>query len=156
LTEGDLPEVAERLDELTDLFRRRLLDDRDKRRAIDALEQRLEELEPLARGEAAVPLAREMLPLVDRLDGYDGPDASVVSSVVDELLVALARCGIEEIAVDSEFDPRQQEAVEHVGTDDDGSLRVAEVRRRGFRTPYRVLRPSQVVVAGTPDSGIAG
>lgn len=150
--------LAERVDELTDLFRRRLLDDRDKRRAIDMLERRLEELEPLARGEAAVPLVHEFLPLIDRLDRYDGPDPSVVDSVVDELLAALDRYGIEEIAVDTNFDPGCHEAIERIAIEgeEEGPLRVVEVRRRGFRTSQRVLRPSQVVVAGAPGATVVG
>lgn len=136
--------VVSRLDELADLFRRRLLDDKDKRRAFDSLYERLERAERAAEGEAVMPVVRQLLLVVDRLDAYQGEEP-LVASVRDEILEVLRRSGIEPIGSMAQFDPSLHEVVEVADMEGTEGSIVRQVRR-GFLFGDRVLRPSQVVV----------
>lgn len=141
-------EVGAQLEELADLFRRRLLDDRDKRRAFNALYERLEAAEEAARGEQIVPLARELILLIDRIDQQDDGASTLPASVRDELIEALRRHQIVELEVQGLYDPVHHEIVGVVPTvegERDGAVR--DVIKRGFALPHRVLRPAQVIVA---------
>lgn len=149
-------EVMRRLDELMDLFTRRLLDDRQKRAAIDALQGELDLARQGLAAEYLLPLVREIALVVDRLDRYPGVDQEFTASVAAELVEALARHGVTEVPACGEFDPQTHEAVESVDRSDVPTGQVVEVRRRGFTHPGAVLRPAQVVVnrpAGTAEGG---
>lgn len=145
MTRGD-DEVMRRLDELRDLFTRRLLDDRQKHATIDALQ---EELAAVRRGLAAeylTPIAREIALVVDRLDRYAGPDPEFASSIGAELVDLLDRHGVTEVPAGGEFDPQRHEAVDTSADPGVPDGRVVGVRRRGFAHHAAVLRPVQVVV----------
>jgi molecular chaperone GrpE len=144
--------LAVRLDELTDLFRRRLLDDKDKKRAFDSLYERLERAERAAEGELVLPLLRQLLLVVDRLDGYQG-DEPLVSSVHEELLEILRRSGVEPLADAERVDPACHEVVEVTPHADEGAI-VGQVRR-GWAMGGRLLRPAQVVVGCPSVAGVA-
>ena len=140
-------EVVRRLDELTDLFKRRLLDDRQKRATIEALRQ---DLDTAHRGLAAdylLPLVRGLALVVDRLDRYEGADTEFAGSVRAELVDLLDRHGVTEVEVSGVFDPTRHEAVDTDTTADVPDGYVVEVRRRGFAYGDAVLRPAQVVVS---------
>lgn len=141
-------EVARRLDELTDLFTRRLLDDRAKRETIDALREELEHSRAGLAAEYLLPLVRGLALVVDRLDRYDGPDGGFVTSVRDELLDLLATHGVDEIPATGGFDASRHEAVGTRTDDDTPPGEVLELRRRGYLHGTTVLRPAQVVVNG--------
>jgi molecular chaperone GrpE (heat shock protein) len=143
-------QVARRLDELTDLFRRRLLDDREKQRAFDALYRELAQARALAEGQHLVPLIRRLINVIDRLSTDPG---ELATSVAEELADILAMYEVEEIKPGSgAFDPRTQEVatvVDAVEAGEDGT--VASVRRSGWRLGTRVLRPTLVDVRRLPD-----
>jgi molecular chaperone GrpE len=142
-------DVRDRLTALEDLFRRRLLDDRDKRRAFDVLYERLESAERARAGDHVLPLVRPLLLLLDRLDGHDSDDG-FASSIRDELLEILRQNGVEEIEVAADFDPKLCEIVQ-VRDADALSGDGVEVRRRGFRLGARVIRPSQIIISRDVD-----
>lgn len=135
-----------RLDELRDLFQRRLLDDRGKREAIEALREELRQAKDGPFREFVEPLVHSLALVVDRLDRYEGVDPAFVASVRDELLDVLARHGITQVEVDV-FDPERHEAVASAVVDGTPAGRVVERRRRGFAHGPRVFRPAQVVVS---------
>lgn len=145
--------LAARLDDLTDLFTRRLLDDKDKKRAFDSLYERLERAERAVEGELVLPILRQLLLVVDRLDGYEG-DEPLVGSVQEELLEVLRRSGVEPLAEADRFDPARHEIVEVAPHADDGTV-VRQVRR-GWAMGGRLLRPARVVVGGSAVAGGAG
>lgn len=150
----DCAAVLVKLSQLEDLFRRRLLVDRDKRRAFDVLYERLESAERARAGDHVLPLVRPLLLLLDRLDDHDSDD-EFASSIRDELLEILRQNGVEEIEVTGDFDPTQCEIVEVRDADALGDDAV-EVRRRGFRLGARVIRPSQIIVCRDVDQVAVG
>ncbi|MBO0826447.1 MAG: nucleotide exchange factor GrpE [Streptosporangiales bacterium] len=144
-------EVVRRLDELTDLFTRRLLDDRAKRETIDALRDELDHSRSGLAAEYLLPLVRSLALVVDRLDRYDGPDADFVTSVRAELLDLLATHGVDEIPAAGGFDASRHEAVGTRADDAAAPGEVLELRRRGYVHGATVLRPAQVVVNAAED-----
>jgi len=148
VAEPDEDLVLARLDMLADLFRRRLQDDRVKGKAIDELASQLRAAEEGHFRQVLHPLVRRLALVVDRLDGYAGADGDFVSSVRDEILDVLLDHGVRsiEVARDSDFDPRTQEAVGTEPTDADPGT-VSRVVRRGLAHGDWVFRPAQVVVS---------
>jgi molecular chaperone GrpE len=148
--EASSQRTAQRLDELTDLFRRRLLEDREKQRAFDALYGELTQTRALADGQYLVPLVRRLLNVIDRLtaDSADAAPGELAGSVAEELADILAMYEVEEIKLESGlFDPKTQEVATVLEAGDaaeDGTI--ASVRRSGWRLGARVLRPTLVDV----------
>lgn len=141
-----LAEITQRLDELADLFVRRLADDRARRLAVEELSERLKQAELGPFRQYLHPFVQGMALVVDRLDRYDGPDPEFVGSIRAELLDLLDRYGVREIDVTEGFDPATQEAVD-TGRDPVAPAgTVLEVRRTGFVHGSWVFRPAQVVV----------
>lgn len=140
-------DVVRRLDELKDLFSRRLLDDRQKRATIESLQQQLDQAQRGLAADYLLPLVRELALVLDRLDRYQGPDAEFAGSVGAELVELLDRHGVTEVPADGEFDPARHEAVDTATAAGVPAGRVVEVRRRGFAYGAAVLRPAQVVVS---------
>ena len=103
-------------------------------------------------------LARELLPALDNLGralaaaeaegeaaGHLGAGVKLVR---EELLVALARVGIEPFSPKGEpFDPQQHEAIAQQPIEGAEPGSVVEVYQQGFRQDGAVLRPARVVVA---------
>jgi molecular chaperone GrpE len=144
-------EVHERLDQLVDLFRRRLLDDREKARQFDALYEELRAARALVAGEVLIPLVRQILLVLDRLDN-EGSDFA--QSVADELVEALRLHGFDPIDVSNEaFDPARQEVAGYqtvANADDHGT--VVAVVRRGLRRGDIVVRPVHVMLGSVADA----
>jgi molecular chaperone GrpE (heat shock protein) len=142
--------VLDRLDMLADLFRRRLQDDRVKAKAIDELASQLRAAEEGHFRQVLQPLVRRLALVLDRLDAYDGTDRDFVASVRDEILDVLLDHGVRSLRVDSDFDPKTQEAVgtEATGADPGTVIRVV---RRGLGHDDWVFRPAQVIVAAPGD-----
>lgn len=145
-------EVVRRLDELKDLFTRRLLDDRGKRETIDALRGELDHARGGLAAEYLLPLVRGLALVVDRLDRYAGQDTDFVVSVRAELLDLLATHGVDEIPAAGGFDASRHEAVDTRVEPDTAPGEVLELRRRGYVHGATVLRPAQVVVNTVEDS----
>jgi molecular chaperone GrpE (heat shock protein) len=139
-------ELVRRLDDLADLFVRRLADDRARRVAVEELSERLRQAELGPFRQYLHPLVHGLALVMDRLDRYDGPDPEFADSIRDELLDLLARQGVREVDASGEFDPSTQEAVEVRHEPDASPGAVLEVRRAGLAHGPWVFRPAQVVV----------
>jgi molecular chaperone GrpE (heat shock protein) len=140
-----LPDVSRRLDELTDLFRRRLVEDREKQRAFDALYRELTQARAMADGQYLTPMIRRLINVVDRLRATPSEFAP---SIADELAEILAMYEVEEIRPQSAlFDPAAQEVAKMIDTavpEEDGTI--AGVHRSGWHQGTRLLRPALVDV----------
>lgn len=151
--EVGLGDIVERLDNLADLFVRRLADDRARRVAVEELSERLRQAELGPFRQYLHPLVHGLALVVDRLDRYDGPDPEFAVSIRDELLDLLERQGVRQIEVAGGFDPTTHEAVEVRQDPGAAPGAVLEVRRAGFAHGPWVFRPSQVVVNGDDPPG---
>lgn len=142
---------------LRDLFQRRLMEDRDRRRLYD----QLADLVALARSDLerqfVTPIARELVMILDGIDsarrtGIDAAD--LVDSVYDEIAEVLARRAIEPYASRAQpFDPQWHEAVGQTQVQSEAVGLVVEERRRGWRFGAALLRPARVVVGTAPAPG---
>ncbi len=138
-------EISRRLDELTDLFRRRLVEDREKQRAFDALYRELTQARAVADAQHLIPMVRRLINVVDRLRATPGEFAP---SIADELAEILAMYEVEELRPQSAlFDPATQEVAKVLDTDvEDEDGIVAGVHRSGWHLGARLLRPALVDV----------
>ena len=96
-------------------------------------------------------LLLRLIPVLDDFDAalahLDGDASKGVRMVHDNLMKALAAAGFEEIpAAGGPFDPYVHDCVQQVPDAGlmDGMVMV--VVRKGYRLPYRILRPAQVIV----------
>jgi molecular chaperone GrpE len=144
--EGQFEEVARRLDELADLFTRRLADDRARRVAVEELTEQLRQAELGPFRQVLHPFVHGVALVVDRLDRYTGADPEFAASIREELVDVLTRHGVREVPVADGFDPATQEAVETRHDPDAPAGAVLEVLRTGFAHGGWVFRPAQVVV----------
>lgn len=145
--EDALGRIEQQLSELTDLFRRRLLDDRDKRRLIDAATERAKDAETGPFRQYLHPLVVGVALVVDRLDAYAGDDPHFVASVREELLDALARHGVVPIDAAGAIDPRLHDVVAVDGPRPERSdqrMVVSRVQSRGYRHGDWIFRPARV------------
>jgi molecular chaperone GrpE len=142
-----LAQLAGEVADLKDLFRRRLLEDRQKKELYDALYGQLEASRAGLVRQMVEPVLREVVLVLDRLEGLD-PDDALAESVRAELFDVLARRGVEPIDIAAgTFDPSSQEIVDVIDVDDPTEAnQVVRVQRRGYRYSDAVLRPAQVVV----------
>lgn len=148
-----LDDVARQLAELSDLFRRRLLEDRAKNETILALRQHLQAREELDTGAAFDAVFTETLLAVDRLASEDA-SAELAASVATEILEVLGRRGLRALPSEGRADPTIHEIVgQEAGHPDVEVGEILEVRRRGYTLGDRLLRPAQVVVAAAPKEG---
>ena len=143
---GELAEITRRLDELTDLFVRRLSDDRARRAAVAELSEKLHQAELGPFRQYLQPFVHGLALVVDRLDRYEGADPEFAASIRAELLELLASHGVRQVAVGDAFDPAGHEAVEVRHDPDAPAGAVLEVRRAGFAHGSWAFRPAQVVV----------
>jgi molecular chaperone GrpE len=147
MTEVDdrLTGISSQLAELQDLFRRRLLDDREKRQTISVLQTRVDELEKATSVEAARPLVNAVALVLDRITGQQAPDAAFLHSISDELIALLEAIGVKRIDVTEQFDARRHEVVQVQGGSG-GGLKVVGVVRHGYEKAGMTLRAAQVAV----------
>ncbi len=147
---GALAAVQTELSQLSDLFRRRLLEDRAKNALIEAVQEQARVAnDQLARRDVES-LFREVLLAVDRL--REGPASEqLAESVAEELLDALRRRDLVEIDGDRAFDARVHEVVATVVADDLPPNSIASVERRGYALAGRLLRPARVVLTVADD-----
>lgn len=154
---GSGAEIVRRLDELADLFTRRLADDRARRAAVAQLTEQLRQAELGPFRQFLHPFVHGVALVVDRLDRYAGADPEFAASIRDELVDLLERHGVREVPVADGFDPASQEAVEVRREPGAPPGAVLEVRRTGFAHGGWVFRPAQVVVnADEPAPGEDG
>ena len=143
---GQYEEVVRRLDDLADLFVRRLADDRARRAAVEELSDRLRQAELGPFRQYLHPFVHGVALVLDRLERYDGADPAFAASIRDELLDLLERYGVRQVAVTDGFDPASHEAVEVDHDPDAPPGAVLSVVRSGFAHGPWVFRPAQVVV----------
>lgn len=144
-----LETIVAQVEALRDLFNRRLLEDKEKKRLYEELYDQTGFIRQDLAHQFLAPLLRELLTMVDRLE-RTGSDDVVVRSVLDELDEIVQRYGVRPIdrGLDR-FDPRLHDAVESVpSTPERPSGAIIEVVRGGHLLGDRVLRPARVVVAG--------
>ncbi|MEY9214520.1 nucleotide exchange factor GrpE [Thermobifida halotolerans] len=157
-----LAEIAEQLRALNDRFDRKILDDRDKRRLIEHLHDRMRATEQGQALEYLAPLIHRIAMVVDRFDRYLGyavapppgtarEQVEFVESVRAELLSALRQHRVTTIPAAGPVDPHLHEVVEVRGeVSADRQPEIVALVRRGYRYGGVVLRPAQVV-AGCPE-----
>lgn len=142
-----LDDIRQEVANLTDLFRRRLLDDKAKSSLYAALQDHAKASQDLLRYRAFESLFREALLAIDRLQS-EATTPELVESAVDELLEVFARRSLVPVDDAGEFDPRVHEAVESIPESDQmpaGSI--VAVHRAGYTLDGRLLRPARVTVA---------
>ncbi|KAA8819873.1 nucleotide exchange factor GrpE [Bifidobacterium rousetti] len=131
--------ILSRIEQLSDLFRRRLLDDRAKAKTIASLTAQLDGLH-------LAPLCREFILLIDRIDDSDD---DVVRSIRDEILGILSHYGLEPLSASGPFAPATQRAVgvEQVSDTTVPDRSVIRTIRTGYTLNGLLLRPTDVVIA---------
>jgi molecular chaperone GrpE len=145
-----LAAVQTELSQLSDLFRRRLLEDRAKNALIEAVQEQARAAQDQLARRDVESLFREVLLAVDRL--REGPPSEqLAESVAEELLDVLQRRDLVEIDDDRAFDPRVHEAVATVVADGLPPDSIAAVERRGYTLAGRLLRPARVILTVAGD-----
>src|SRR3989442_15721532 len=91
-----LASVSEEISQLRDLFYRRLLEDKDKRRLYDELFAQLEFARSAISRQVVGLLLTEICLVLDRIDSHTAPD-EFVESIRAELTELLVRRGVERI-----------------------------------------------------------
>lgn len=147
--EVTLNSVVERLDRLTDLFRRRLLEDRTKQTVIESLIAQLEESQRVQSVESLRPLVTHLALIIERLQENSLTEDLRVS-IVDEMEDALSLLGVSPVATVGTIDPRYHQIVSVTGYGSD--MRVGELVRAGYEKDGIVLRPALVTAVRVPSS----
>lgn len=155
MTQGELPPapaqlILTRLDELHELFRRRLLDDRTKTDFVAELKERSEIDDRILQTRLLRPLAMRVIGVVDRVDAWDGEPDPLAASVAEELIDVLEEFGIETVSTDGMVDPLIHR-VAAIHPDNSPRGTILSVRQRGLTLDGRVIRPADVVVSGGGD-----
>lgn len=109
---------------------------------------------------AALPVVRDLLPVLDNIDRAieaaekDDSAGNLLDGfrlVRQQLLTILSQHKCEEIAAEGEpFDPQFHEAILQQPSDDVPAGHVTMVTQTGYRMHDRVVRPSQVIVSSGP------
>lgn len=148
--QATLDVLLERLDALTDLFKRRLLDDRAKQNVIEDLQERLNRSERSASALALKPLVDSLALVIERLQSAE-PSASLVASIISELEYILeAVVGVTAISAEANqpVERLRHEVASVVG--DGSKLCIAELIRVGYEKDGVVLRPAVIAACRTP------
>lgn len=138
---------------LSDLFRRRLMEDRTKTAQFEALQGQLRASQELLASRSLEVLIKEVLLAVDRLQA-EPPSLELNSSVADEIIEAFSRRSLAVID-DDVFDARYHEVVQTIAAqrpEDVGTIMA--VHRRGYTLAGRLMRSAQVTIAtgASPDA----
>lgn len=140
-------DIYSELNQLKDLFKRRLLDDKVKAQVISELSAKLDD-------QRLVPLCREFILLLDRLEAnmnhHNEPDfdsSGFIRSVHEEILVILGHYGLEPIQTSLLYDCSKQKIVSMVDDLQTPDMTVVRSVRTGYTHNGTVLRPEEVVVS---------
>lgn len=136
-TSSELADIQTSIAQLTDLFRRRLMDDKVKAQTIEALTRQVSGLQ-------LQPLCREFILMLDRLSTSDD---DFVVSIREETLEVLSHYGLTTIEGTPAFDPTRQSIIGTVKSDELPDGAVAKVMKPGYLLNGVVLRPQAVIVA---------
>jgi molecular chaperone GrpE (heat shock protein) len=137
--------IGKQLDDLSDLFRRRLLDDRAARDARQFLEKRIAQLESALSADDLRPTVRAIAQVVDRLEDNRAEHEVFAESIIEELIDVMDTLGVSEIDTQADYDPRRH-TVASVRGGEGSALKIVEVVRRGWEGHGVVLRQAFVVV----------
>lgn len=150
--------VAEKLEELSDLFKTKLQHDAVQQQAFDQLYKELKQYKEDFLFQAEKPFLLDLLLFYDSLQWFGTSlqkgemDASVVQEsfqyLVDEFIELLYRRDVVPAEPSERFDRRVHKAVRLVpaATAED-DWRIDAVIKRGFLRGERILRPEEVAVA---------
>lgn len=130
-------QIYDEIEQLKDLFLRRLMDDKVKSQVIAELIAKTDALR-------LEPLFKDFILLIDRVEAANVDDFAL--SIVDELLVIGERYGLEQIATAEVFSPSTQRAVESVEDRNRKNGDVLSVVRKGYTLNGVVIRPENVVI----------
>ncbi|MFI6908954.1 nucleotide exchange factor GrpE [Nonomuraea sp. NPDC050394] len=139
-------ELSEKLDVLTDLFKRRLSDDLDKRKLLEEQARRIQQAEGALFRDLQLPLVLGVATVIDRIDRREG-EKEFALEIRDELLELLAANGINEVPTDTGFDRANHEAAAARPEEGSEPGTILEVWNRGYARHGWVFRPARVVVA---------
>ncbi|AVM01660.1 hypothetical protein C6V83_16740 [Gordonia iterans] len=150
-SEVTLESVDERLTQLTDLFRRRLLEDRGAQASIRELQERNAALEAELSGRNLKPFLSAIGLLAERIDSevlHRGGEA-FLESVRDELNAAIESLDVVVVDTPGDFDSVRHEVIAASG---EGPRRiVTRVIRPGFERNGIPLLPARVEVLRMPE-----
>jgi len=156
----ETPEVLDPIQQLTterDELRDLLLRTRAE---MENMRKRMNRERDEERRYAALPVVRELLPVLDNLQravnaGQQDQNGAAllqgVQMVASQYEEALSRVGVKVIAaLGQPFDPNVHEALQQVPTADYPPMTVLQELEKGFQIHDRVIRPSKVIVSSTP------
>lgn len=139
--------TLEEIEELKDLFLRRLLDDKVKMAAIEQLRNQNEELQKKIDEKSLKTIANDLILLCDRIERNNTED-DFIASVKEEILEILARREIYPMTAPTFFDPSIHNAVgTELETEERPEKSVVRVTKKGYMFRDKVFRPANVVVA---------
>jgi len=149
MMDADGRAITERLDGIEREYREQLAHARHesnrKQMIIADQARRLELAEGGLFRDLQQPVVSSLAAIIDRLDGYRGPDQDLAVSIRDELLETLALHDIHPVETTGAFDPARHRAVATaVGGGSAGTI--VEVWRRGYARGDDVFRHASVVV----------
>lgn len=143
----NLGQLVEEVSMLSDLFRRRLMDDKQRNQLYDALVEQNKKLNNQIEVRNFDAFVKELILICDRIEASEYK-TDFVSSIFDELQEVLRRRGVERILDLSKFDPSLHEAIEVVlAENNEEDNKIVAVKRHGYRVGERLIRPAEVVVA---------
>lgn len=146
--------ILGRLDELEELFRRRLLDDRAKVDFVAELKERSEIDDRVIQSRLLRPLANRLVGIVDRINSWDGAPDPLAVSAGEEIMDILGEFGVETIDIAGRVDPAVHRVVKQVPSDSPRGT-ILGVHRYGISLDGRVIRAADVVVSsGSHDVGL--
>ena len=140
-----LTEIKEEVAGLSDLFVRRLNDDKQKSGLIKTLSDG-------ASFAFVEPFIYDIVLLLDRLEKSDD---DFVNSVREELYDIIYRRGAKRIKVGAEFNPALFKVVRVTEDAKESEIKVTGIVRNGYIFSGKVIRPAEVVVVRPPLSGMS-
>lgn len=142
-----LESLAEQIAGLTDLFRRRLLDDKAKQSVIEEMQARIDRAEKERAAESLRPLVTRVSLVVERIRSTP-PSPELSDSLVEELEDVLGAFGVRAFGLGHAVDPRRHEIVSVEG--EGPVLRAHELIRAGYEKDGIVLQPARITVVRVP------
>lgn len=103
--------------------------------------------------DSVVDVLKETLPILDNLERALSADGSKedlkvgIEMTSKQFIDTLSKFGVEEISIESGFDPNVHNAVMHINDDSFGENEIVEVFQKGYKKSEKVLRHSMVKVA---------
>lgn len=148
-SEVTLAALAERFDGLTDLFKRRLLDDRSKQFVIEDLQERLTRAEKAALAIALKPIVDGLALVIERVRAMNPDDDLHVIDELEYLLESVVGVTPIQANAGDRVDRLRHEVASASG--DGTELLVADLVRAGYEKDGVVLRPATITAVRAAD-----